>query len=573
MYDTSNIKEWREIARKEQLIPKGDWWIWLLLAGRGFGKTRTGAESVMELVNSGKYKRIAIIGKNIPEIRDIMVEGQSGLLSTTIAEKCFRASMLEAESSKATKRRRTKGSRSPPELPESELPEHSSTGLTQQETDCGLQLNPSESELLLGGAYTDVREHSSPGSTQQETDCGSQLKPPESELQQGGVYKRVHEHSSTGSTQQEADYGLQLKPPESGLLLGDTERRSGAYRDVREHSSPGSTQQETDCGGFLIPFKYYPSMNRIVWENGAVAYLIGADHYEKLRGYQFDLVWLDEFAKYKDPEALWQQIMFTLRLGDDPKCIITTTPKPLKILKTLSEEKWVYTTKGSTFANSNNLSPRFLDNMRNVYQNTRLGRQELEGEIIMEMDNAVWKKENIIYRDIPEDCLSTVVIGVDPAVTVGENSDETGIIVAGLGYDEKIYVLDDLSGKYKPPDWAKIVCRACHDYSAGRIVAETNNGGDLVREMLTTIYPNVPFKQTRAIRGKIARAEPISMLYEANRVFHTKEFPELEEQMCSLSYDDKTKNLSTSPDRVDALVWAVSDLKDRETCNISMIGP
>jgi predicted phage terminase large subunit-like protein len=153
-------------------------------------------------------------------------------------------------------------------------------------------------------------------------------------------------------------------------------------------------------------------------------------------------------------------------------------------------------------------------------------------------------------------------------VSCGENSDETGIIVAGIGYDGKMYVLDDLSGKYKPPEWAKIVCRAYKDYNAGRVIAETNNGGDLVREVLTTIYPNIPFKAVKAIRGKIARAEPISMLYESNRVFHVKEFYELEKQMCNLSYDDKMKG---SPDRVDALVWSISELKEREECFVSLI--
>jgi phage terminase large subunit-like protein len=180
----------------------------------------------------------------------------------------------------------------------------------------------------------------------------------------------------------------------------------------------------------------------------------------------------------------------------------------------------------------------------------------------------VWKRENIIYRNISMNCLSTVVIGVDPAVTIGENSDETGIIVAGMGYDDKMYILDDLSGKYKPPDWAKIICRAYQDFTAGRIVAETNNGGDLVREMLTAIYPNIPFKQIRAIRGKVERAEPVAMLYDSKRIFHTREFPELEEQMCSLAYDGKIRS---SPDRVDALVWAISDLKDREVPRISAI--
>ena len=165
--------------------------------------------------------------------------------------------------------------------------------------------------------------------------------------------------------------------------------------------------------------------------------------------------------------------------------------------------------------------------------------------------------------------LERVVIGVDPAVSSGENSDETGIVVAGLGYDEKIYILDDLSGKYTASEWAKTVCRACYDYGASCIVAETNNGGDLVNEMIKTIDPYAPCRQVRAIRGKIARAEPISLLYSNNRVFHTREFLELEEQMCNLAYDEK---IEKSPDRVDALVWAVLELKaKKETYNLSVL--
>jgi len=406
--NNNEIKDWHEIARKEQLIPK-DWhWIWLILAGRGFGKTRTGAETIMEMVNSGKYKHIAIIGRTIEEARDVMVEGISGLLSTTIAQKMF-------------------------------------------------------------------------------------------------------------------------------------------HNEENKIEDPD-----------ILKFKFYRSKNVIIWENGARAYLLSGNNYQKLRGYQFDLVWLDEFAKYKFPEKLWEQVLFTLRIGEDPKCIITTTPKPLRILKRLTELNDVCVTNGSTFDNKENLSKRFLQIMQDYYANTWVGKQELDGILLMDKENTVWKREDIVYKEIDRNALSRVVIGVDPAVSSKEDSDETGIIVAGLGYDEKFYVLDDLSGKYSPSQWAKIVCRACHDYKAGKIIAETNNGGDFVGEVLRAAEANVPFKQTKALKGKISRAEPISMLYESNRVYHTKEFLELEEQMCDMSYDEPN---SKSPDRVDALVWAINELK------------
>ncbi|MDR1034628.1 MAG: phage terminase large subunit [Holosporales bacterium] len=409
---------WISLARDKQKLPKGDWWLWMILAGRGFGKTRTGAESIMALINSGQYKRIAIIGKTIKEAKDIMVEGQSGLLSTTIAQAMFQGIENGSE-------------------------------------------NPN-----------------------------------------------------------------------------------------------------------IAKFKYYSSKKQIVWENGAKAHIFGGDNYDSIRGYQFDLVWIDEFAKFSNPDLLWEQVLFSLRLGDDPKCIMTTTPRAIQILKDLSEDTMTHLTYGSTFENKANLSARFISNMETKYMTTKIGRQELFGELILEKENTIWKKENIIYRPMDRDLLSRVIIGIDPAMSCGENSDETGIIVAGTGYDGKIYVLDDLSGKYKPAEWAKIVCRAYKDYNAGSVIAETNNGGDLVREVLTTIYPNIPFKAVKAIRGKIARAEPISILYESNRVFHVREFYELEKQMCNLSYDDKTKG---SPDRVDALVWTLSELKEREEWFVSLI--
>ena len=411
-------ENWSDIARNNQKIPAGDWSLWMILAGRGFGKTRTGAESVMQMVLSGEYKRIAIIGKNLKEARDIMIEGPSGILST---------------------------------------------------------------------AYLST------------THC---------EYQDG-----------------------EASPVQNVL-------------------------------------KYYPSKRQVQFENGAKAYILGADNYDSLRGLQFDLIWVDEFAKFHDHEESWNQIMFTLRLGKAPRCIMTTTPKPLTILKELSEKKTTHLTQGTTFENSKNLSARFVETMHATYMNTRLGDQELLGEITLDQQNTVWKKENIVYKDIDHDALDRIVIGVDPSVSCSETSDETGIVVAGVGFDNNIYILEDLSGKYSPPEWAKIICRAYKDYGASKIVAETNNGGDLVREMLTTIYPYIPFKETKAIKGKIARAEPIALLYEARKIFHTKRFKELEDQMCSMSYDEKLKS---SPDRVDALVWAVGAVKGGRDCVASII--
>ena len=419
----SNIKSWSEIARDSQKFPKGDWALWMILAGRGFGKTRTGAESVMELVNSGQYKRIALIGKTIAEVKSIMVEGISGILSTTVAKKMF-----------------------------------------QNKEDC-------------------------------------------------------------------------IDDPT------------------------------------IIPFRYYKSKNQIVWENGAVAHLISADNYESMRGLQFDLIWVDEFAKFSHPEEIWLQVMLTLRLGEDPRCIMTTTPRPLQVLKDLVEDEKTHLTSGSTFENESNLSAKFLETIKAKYEHTTLGAQEIFGQIILDNSNRVWKPETIKYREMDKDCMERIVIGVDPSVTVSEKSDETGIIVAGMGFDDKMYVLDDLSGKYEPAEWAKQICIAFREYEASNIIVETNNGGDLVKEMIKSIDPNIPISEVKAIKNKASRAHPISLLYESNRIFHTRYFEELEKQMCELAYNEKPKK---SPDRVDALVWAIQDLRDisnkiNNECHITVI--
>jgi predicted phage terminase large subunit-like protein len=228
---------------------------------------------------------------------------------------------------------------------------------------------------------------------------------------------------------------------------------------------------------------------------------------------------------------------------------------------------FTYLTRGSTFENSKNLPGRFLDTMKATYVNTNIGKQELFGEIIMNTDNCLWKNEDIQYREVDRESLRRVVIGVDPAVTANENSDETGIIVAGIGNDDKVYVLDDLSGKYKPTEWAKIIAKAYIDYGANRVVAEVNNGGDLVEGMLRNISKHIPYSSVRAIRGKIARAEPVALLYESSNAFHTKKFETLEKQMLGMSHDADEEGGGSEnqhDDRVDALVWTLTELTSRK---------
>jgi predicted phage terminase large subunit-like protein len=397
-------KDWQEIAREKQRIPKGEWSVWLIMAGRGFGKTRTGAESIKKFVDSGQYKNIAIIGKNLIEARHIMVSGMSGIFSDQ-------------------------------------------------------------------------------------------------------NYKNA---------------------------------------------------------------TYFPSKRTIEWETGALAYIIGGDNHESLRGLQFDLAWIDEFAKFRDPEKFWDQFSFTLRLGISPKCIITTTPRPLQILQDIAEDKDTILTKGSTFENEPNLSKFFLRRIKEKYEGTKLGNQELFGELSFEVENPLWRKNYIQYRTISLDDMKRIVIGVDPAVTSQQKSDETGIIVAGLGMDRNIYVIDDVSIRAHTSEWAKIVKHSYNKYHANVVVAETNNGGDLVESVLRGADEYIPFRSVRSVKGKVARAEPVSLLYEASKVFHFKQFKELESQMLSMSYQSE---ITKSPDRLDALVWAIHEIKNSSTSSGSHVEP
>lgn len=389
-----NQYNWLKNARKNQLPPRGNWRIWLILAGRGFGKTRTGAETIRTWVNQNKTKRIALIGETENDVRQVMIEGESGLLS---------------------------------------------------------------------------------------------------------VY-----------------------PPEKRPL-------------------------------------YEPSKRQITWPNGTIATTYSAELYEQLRGPQFDAAWIDELAKFTYPEKVWDQLMFSLRLGKKPRVIITTTPKPLPFLKKLMKEPGVFITKGSTFENARHLAKPFLQTMKLKYENTLLGKQELFADIIEEnhcenlwtptlLENA---KKN--YKDLS---LKRIVISIDPAVTSNTNSDETGIIVAGINSENYGVVLEDLSLKTSPYQWAKRAIDAYHEFKADRIIAEVNMGGDLVESMIRVQDPNVSFKSVRASRGKYSRAEPIASLYQQNRIWHKKAFLELEKQMLYYAFEGNKK----SPDRLDALVWGLTEL-------------
>jgi predicted phage terminase large subunit-like protein len=291
--------------------------------------------------------------------------------------------------------------------------------------------------------------------------------------------------------------------------------------------------------------------------NGSKIIGYAAINPDRLRGPQFHRAWCDELAAWRYPEA-FDQLMFGLRLGENPKCVITTTPKPTEIIKQLMQRKDVHLTTGNTFENEENLSGSALSMLKERYEGTNLGRQELFAELLDDVEGALWNNKMIEKTRInleEERDLKQIIVAIDPAVTANETSDETGIVVVGKDFNNYYYVLEDLSGRYSADKWARIAINAFYDWGADRIVAEVNNGGDLVERLIRTHDTNIPYRSVRATRGKITRAEPISALYEQGKVFHLGIFPELESQMCSYTGDKQN-----SPDRLDALVWGLSEL-------------
>jgi phage terminase large subunit-like protein len=387
---------WEITARPNQLPPEGNWTIWLLLAGRGFGKTRVLSEMCNAWASSRRARRIAIVAATASDCRDVVVEGESGILATA--------------------------------------------------------------------------------------------------------------------------------PP------------------------------------WCRPV-YQATRRRLEWPNGALAYTYSAEEPERLRGPQHDAAICDELGSWRDPST-WDMLQFGLRLGHRPRVIVATTPRPTKLVKQLlaREGRGVVVTRGTTFENRVNLASGFFDQIVSRYEGTRLGRQELLAEVLMDIPGALWNLDSIeaARRERAPD-LTRVVVAIDPAVSTSEGSDETGIIVAGKDERDNGYVLADLSGSYQPATWARTAIEAYRRHCADRIVAEVNNGGDMVENTLHTIDPNVPYTAVHASRGKITRAEPVAALYEQNKVHHVGGFPLLEEQMTSFTADIDRAKLG-SPDRVDALVWALTEL-------------
>jgi phage terminase large subunit-like protein len=388
--------DWRgEIARPSQVAPEGEWRTWLILAGRGFGKTRTGAEWVREEAEAGPGLRFALIAPTAADARDVMVEGESGILA--------------------------------------------------------------------------------------------------------------------------------ISPP------------------------------------WFRP-RYEPSKRRLTWPNGAMATLYSADEPERLRGPQHHRFWGDEPASWRYREA-WDMLMFGLRLGDNPRGVVTGTPKPIALIRQLVADPTTVVTRGSTYENAANLPAAFLDAIIKRYEGTRLGRQELNAEILDDIEGALWTRAVIdAGRVAKAPDLVRVVVGVDPAVTATEESDETGIVVVGQGVDMQYYVLSDRTCRLSPDGWARRAVETFREFEADRIIGEVNNGGDLVEAVVGHAAKHLgvlhSYKSVRASRGKAVRAEPIAALYEQGRVHHVGSLAALEDQLCGWVPGAGDR----SPDRMDALVWALSEL-------------
>lgn len=308
---------------------------------------------------------------------------------------------------------------------------------------------------------------------------------------------------------------------------------------------------------------YEPSKRRLTWPNGAVGTVFSAEEPDRLRGPEHYMAWCDEAAFYPLVQEVWDNMLFGLRLGPRPRVIVTTTPKPRPWLKELIKDKATRISRASTYDNLENLSPVFAQKVIAKYEGTRLGRQELYAEILDDVEGALWSLHlisgnRVAYDNVPE--LDRIVVAIDPAGTSKKNSDETGIVVVGVHAEERdhLYVLDDLSGRYSPNEWANIAMKAVRKHDADAIIAETNYGGDMVTETLRNVDNRTRIKTVRAKKAKNLRAEPIVGLYEQGRVHHVGEFVDLETQMTEWVPFD-----GDSPDRVDALVYACLELVDR----------
>ena len=328
------------------------------------------------------------------------------------------------------------------------------------------------------------------------------------------------------------------------------------WADVRDTMIEGQSGLMSCLAGEMVQ-TYNRSLGEIVLLNGARYKAFSADEPDRLRGPQFHRAYCDELAAWRYPEA-WDQLMFGLRLGSDPKAIITTTPRPTPLVRRLVASPQSLVVRGSTFDNAANLAPSALAQLREKYEGTRLGRQELFAEILDDVPGALWTRQIIQYGQPPID-MRRVVVAVDPSGTGGDaSSDDVGIVIAGMGIDGRFYVLEDASCNLSPAGWGRRVIERYDFHRADLIVAERNFGGAMVESVIRTANKRAPVKMVTASRGKAVRAEPVAALYEQGRVTHVRGMTALEDQMLCMTPTGYVGE--GSPDRLDALVWALSEL-------------
>jgi phage terminase large subunit-like protein len=350
----------------------------------------------------------------------------------------------------------------------------------------------------------------------------------------------------------------------SGAIVGST---AADVRDIQVEGESGLL----NVGNPALRPKYEPSKRRLTWPNGAVASTFSGDEPDTLRGPNRGTAWVDELAKYRYAQETWDNLEMVLRTGSDPRVCITTTPRPTPLIRMLMKDPDTVITRGSTDENRGNLAPAFVERIYRRYEGTRLGRQELEAELLDDAPGSLWKRvqlDALRVRRWPE--LQRIVVGVDPqgkkserelsAIQEmgGEGQHATGIVVVGRAVDGHLYVLDDRTINGLPPEWALAAVNAYRRWEADRLVVEINHGGDMVTHTIGTVDATVPMRKVTASRGKWVRAEPVAMLYEQGRVHHVGSFAELEDEQCSFTPDGLVGG--GSPNRVDALVWAITDL-------------
>lgn len=330
--------------------------------------------------------------------------------------------------------------------------------------------------------------------------------------------------------------------------------------DVRDVMVEGDSGILACARGLAI--EYEPSKSRLTFPNGTRAYIYSAEVPSKLRGPQHHFAWADELSSWNDAfkgdavDTAWNNLVLGLRLGQKPQVIVTTTPKNNKLTKTIMNRPSTVITRGSTYDNLANLAPVFREQVLSSYEGTRIGRQELLGELLEDIEGALWSNsmlEDALVDAVPD--MARIVVAIDPSGGSGEDNDEQGIIIAGQGVDGFYYVLDDRSCKLSPNGWASRAVAAYHEYQADKLVAEKNFGGDMVEAIIRQVDSKVNFKMVSASRGKMQRAEPIAALYEQGKVKHVKGLEQLEQQMVSWTPLD-----GSSPDRMDAMVWAITEL-------------